>query len=55
MSVSTILIVLLIIFLLGGFVDVNGRGFGYGFGPAGFGLPGVLLLIVVILLVTGRL
>jgi hypothetical protein len=55
MTVSTILIIILIIFLLGGFVDVNGRGFGYGFGPVGFSLPGVLLLIVIILLVTGRL
>lgn len=55
MSTGTILIILLVILLFGGFADIGGRGPGYGFGHLGAGLPGVLLIIVVILLVTGRL
>lgn len=55
MSLSTILIVILIVALFGGFADIGGRGPGYGFGHIGTGLPGVLLLVVIVLLVTGRL
>jgi len=54
MSVGTILIILLIIFLLGGFSGRFG-GPGYGYGHRGNGLIGVLLIIVVVLLLTGRL
>ena len=49
-----ILVVLLIIFLAGGFSGRFG-GYGYGFGHGGVGLPGILLIIVVVLLLTGRL
>jgi hypothetical protein len=54
MSVGTILVILLIIFLLGGFSGRFG-GYGYGFGHGGISVLGVLLIIVVVLLVTGRL
>ena len=54
MSLGTILIILLIVFLLGGFSGRFG-GPGYGYGHRGNGLIGVLLIIVVVLLLTGRL
>jgi Protein of unknown function (DUF3309) len=50
MSLGTILV----IFLLGGFSGRFG-GYGYGFGHGGNGLIGFLLIIVVVLLLTGRL
>jgi hypothetical protein len=49
-----ILVVILIIFLAGGFSCRFG-GYGYGFGHGGVGLPAILLIIVVVLLLTGRL
>ena len=48
MSLGTILVIILIIFLLGGFSGRFG-GYGYGFGHAGVGLIGTFLIIVVIL------
>ena len=54
MSVGTILIILLVIFLLGGFSGRFG-GYGYGFGHGGVGIPGALLLIVVVLMLMGRI
>jgi ABC-type tungstate transport system substrate-binding protein len=48
MSVGTILIVLLIIFLLGGFSGRFG-GYGYGFGHGGMGVIGTILIILVVL------
>jgi Na+/melibiose symporter-like transporter len=54
MSLGTILVVLLIIFLLGGFSGRFG-GYGYGYGHSGIGVIGVILIIVVVLLLTGRL
>jgi hypothetical protein len=54
MSLGTILVIILIIFLLGGFSGVVG-GYGYGFGHGGVSVIGVLLVIVIILLLTGRL
>ena len=48
MPLSTILIILLIILLLGGFSGRVG-GYGYGFGHGGVGLLGTLLLIVLAL------
>jgi len=49
-----ILVVLLIIFLVGGFSGRFG-GYGYGLGHGGIGIGGVLLIIVIFLLLTGRL
>lgn len=54
MSLGTILVILLIIFLLGGFSGRFG-GYGYGFGHGGVGVIGILLIVVVVLLLTGRL
>lgn len=54
MSLGTILIVLLIVFLLGGFSGRFG-GYGYGYGNGGIGVIGVILIVVVVLLLTGRL
>lgn len=51
---GTILIILLVIFLLGGFSGRFG-GYGYGYGHGGIGVLGVLLIVVVVLLLMGRL
>lgn len=55
MSIGTILIMVLLVFLLGGFAGVGGRPF-YGAGPVyGGGGIGLLLLVVLILLLLGHL
>lgn len=54
MPLGTILIVVLVIFLLGGFSGRFG-GYGYGFGHGGVGVIGVVLIIVLILVLTGRM
>ena len=54
MSLGTILLVLLIIFLIGGFSGRVG-GYGYGFGHGGVGVIGVVLIIVLVLVLTGRM
>jgi hypothetical protein len=52
MSLGTILIIILIVALLGGFTGVVG-GYGYGFGHGGVGVLGTLLILILVLL--GRL
>lgn len=54
MSIGTILAVLLIIFLLGGFSGRFG-GYGFGYGHTGVGVIGVILIVVVVLILMGRL
>jgi hypothetical protein len=54
MSLGTILLIILIIFLLGGFSGRFG-GYGYGFGHSGIGVIGVLVVILLVLVLTGRL
>jgi hypothetical protein len=54
MSLGTILLVILVIFLLGGFSGRFG-GYGYGFGNGGIGVIGVLIIILLVLVITGRL
>ena len=54
MPIGTILVVLLIIFLLGGFSGRFG-GYGYGYGHAGVGVLGTVLIVVVILMLMGRI
>jgi Protein of unknown function (DUF3309) len=49
-----ILIVILVIFLLGGFSGRFG-GYGYGYGHSGMGLGGVILIVLIILLLLGKL
>jgi Protein of unknown function (DUF3309) len=54
LSLGTILLIILVIFLLGGFSGRFG-GYGYGFGHGGVGVIGVLLIVVLVLLLMGRL
>ena len=54
MSLGTILLIILVVFLLGGFSGRFG-GYGYGFGNNGIGVIGVLLIFLLVLVLTGRL
>lgn len=54
MSLGLILVIVLVVFLLGGFSGRLG-GYGYGFGHGGVGVIGIILIIVVVLLLTGRI
>lgn len=54
MSLGTILLIILVIFLLGGFSGRFG-GYGYGFGHGGISVIGVLIIILLVLVLTGRL
>ncbi len=54
MSLGLILVIVLVIFLLGGFSGRFG-GYGYGYGHGGVGLIGTILIIIVILMLLGRL
>ena len=54
MSIGTILIILLVIFLLGGFSGRFG-GYGYGYGHGGVSVIGVILIVLVVLVLTGRI
>jgi hypothetical protein len=54
MSLGWILIIVVIIYLLGG---LSGRigGYGYGMGHSGMGIGGVVLIILIVLLLLGKL
>ncbi len=54
MSIGTVLLIILVIFLLGGFSGRFG-GYGYGYGHGGVGAIGVLLIVVVVLMLLGRI
>jgi hypothetical protein len=54
MTLGTILIILVIIYLLGGFSGRFG-GYGYGMGHSGIGLGGVILVVLIVLLLLGKL
>ena len=54
MSLGTILLIILVIALLGGFSGVVG-GYGYGFGHGGVGVLGTVLIIVLVLVLLGRI
>jgi hypothetical protein len=54
MSFGTILVIILIIILLGGFSG-RIRGYGYGHGHSGMGLIGVILVVLLILLLLGKI
>jgi Protein of unknown function (DUF3309) len=54
MSVGTILLIILIIALLGGFSGIGGGPF-YGTGYYGCGGLGLVLVIVLVLVVIGRI
>jgi len=54
MSLGLILIILVIIYLLGGFSGRFG-GYGYGMGHSGIGLGGLILVVLLVLLLLGKL
>jgi hypothetical protein len=54
MSFGLILIILVIIYLLGGFSGRLG-GYGYGMGHSGMGIGGVVLVVLIVLLLLGKL
>jgi hypothetical protein len=54
MSLGLILVILLVIFLFGGFSGRFG-GYGYGYGHGGIGVIGVILIIIVVLMLLGRI
>jgi hypothetical protein len=54
MSLGLILLIIVIIYLLGGFSGRFG-GYGYGMGHSGMGLGGVILIILIVLLLLGKL
>ena len=54
MSIGLILIIILVIFLLGGFSSRFG-GYGYGYGHGGVGVVGTILMGVVVLMLLGRI
>jgi hypothetical protein len=54
MSIGLILIIIVIIYLLGGFSGRFG-GYGYGMGHSGMGIGGVILIVLIILLLLGKL
>jgi Protein of unknown function (DUF3309) len=54
MTLGTILIILVIIYLLGGFSGRFG-GYGYGLGHSGMGIGGVVLVVLLVLLLLGKL
>ena len=54
MSITALLLIILVIALLGGFRDWGGRGPFYGTGYYGGGGLGLVVLVLIILLVTGR-
>jgi len=53
-SMGTILLIVLVVFLLGGFTGFRG-GPGYGFGHGLNGGIGLLLLVVLVLVLLGKL
>lgn len=54
MTLGTILIIILIIVLLGGFSGIGGRPF-YGTGYYGGGALGLVLVVLLILVLLGRI
>jgi hypothetical protein len=48
------LVIILVIFLLGGFSGRFG-GYGYGYGHGGIGVIGIVLIVLLVLLLMGRL
>ena len=54
MSLGTILIILVLLYLLGGWSGRIG-GYGYGYVHSGMGLGGVILVVLIILLLLGKL
>jgi hypothetical protein len=54
MSLGTILIILVLLYLFGGWSGRIG-GYGYGYGHSGMGFGGVILVVLIVLLLLGKL
>jgi Protein of unknown function (DUF3309) len=54
MSLGTILLIILVIALLGGFTGFGG-GYGYGYGHKSMGVLGTVIIIILILILLGRI
>jgi Na+/melibiose symporter-like transporter len=54
MTLGTVLIIILVIALLGGFSG-RFRGYGYGYGHSGMGLIGVILIVLLVLVLLRKL
>jgi hypothetical protein len=54
MSLGLIIVIILVIFLLGGFSGRFG-GYGYGYGHGGMGIVGTVLVVLLILLLLGKI
>jgi Protein of unknown function (DUF3309) len=53
MTLGTILIIIVLLYLLGGWSGRIG-GYGYGLGHSGMGLGGVVLVVLLVLLLLGK-
>lgn len=53
--IGLILIIVLVVFLLGGVGPWAPRGYGYGYGTPGIGIIGVILLVILLLYMLGRI
>ncbi|WP_439370385.1 DUF3309 family protein [Bradyrhizobium sp. PMVTL-01] len=53
MTLGTVLIILVIIYLVGGLSGQFG-GYGYGLGHSGMGIGGVALVVLIVLLLAGK-
>ena len=54
MSLGLIPVIILVIFLLGGFSGRLG-GYGYGYGHRGVGIIGIILIVILVLVLLGRI
>ena len=54
MSIGLILVIIFVVFLLGGFSGRFG-GYGYGYGHGGMGVIGIILVVLLVLFLAGRL
>ena len=54
MSLGTILLIILVIALLGGFSGLGG-GYGYGYGHRSMGVLGTVVVILLVLVLLGKL
>jgi len=54
MTLGTILIIIVLIYLLGGWSGRFG-GYGYGLGHSGMGLGAVVLVVLLVLLLLGKI
>ena len=54
MSIELILVIIFVVFLLGGFSGRFG-GYGYGYGHGGMGVIGIILVVLLVLFLAGRL